>query len=69
MRTTRNGVSHLRLAAAVRDDDRQAEDVPVALLLVDVGLAQRQDAVGQHALGVGVDDAGLEAVAAGSPRW
>ncbi len=52
----------LRLVAAVRDDHRQTEDVPVALLLVDVGLAQREDAVGQHALGIGVDDAGLEAV-------
>ena len=51
----------LGLVAAVLHDVRQAEDVAVALLLVDVGLAERGDPVDQHALGVGVDDAGLEA--------
>ena len=63
MRTTRNGVSLSASSPPFFDDVRQAEDVPVALLLVDVGLAQRRDPVDQHALGVGVDDAGLEAVA------
>src|SRR5581483_3079513 len=44
------------------DDRRTADDVAVALTLVDVGLAQRRDAVLQHRLRVGVNDAGLEPV-------
>ena len=57
------------LVAAVPGHARQPEDMPIGLLLVDIGLAQRRDAVDQHALGVGVDHAGLRSRCGGFPRW
>jgi hypothetical protein len=48
--TTRNGVS-----ATIAS---HADDVAITLPLVDVGLAQRRDAIGQHRARVGIDEAG-----------
>ena len=58
VRTTRNGVSAAISPASPVAQRRHADDVAIALPLVDVGLAQRGDAVGQHRARVGIDDAG-----------
>src|SRR5947208_1266414 len=47
------------LGTAIRDaaDLRRADDMAIAVRLEDVGLAHRHDAIGQHALRGGIDDA------------
>ena len=45
----------------VASDVRQPENMTIALLFVDVDPAQRDDAVDQHPLGGGINDAGLHA--------